>query len=184
MRLFIAIDPGKQVATEVWSAVEKLRDKDYPIRWVSPQGIHLTLKFLGEVDAGRENEIAGTLDLAVARTHAFDLCIDGFGAFPTSFRPKAVWAGCEASDALKELHENIEARMSKLGFSPDDRPFSPHMTLGRVRRGGRVRNLAGDFEELSGFRSNSKITSVELMRSELSSSGAKYSTVHSARLPT
>ena len=124
------------------------------------------------------------LDEAVAGTEPFTLPIGGFGAFPSPRRARVVWVGCEAVPALELVQRRLEERTGELGFPREDRPFHPHLTLGRVRRDTRVSDLEGlgaALQQLE-FGIETKVESVDLMQSELTRAGARYATRHLARL--
>ena len=146
--------------------------------------MHLTLKFLGEVEAEREREISNAVESTVAGAPRFVIPINGFGAFPSSVRPRVFWVGCEPVPALELLQDRLERQMASIGFPIDGRPFRPHLTLGRVRRDAKpaaVRSLSPKVEELS-YRTEINVESVELMESTLSSRGACYVVRHSVEL--
>ena len=184
MRVFVAVGLGERVASELWKAIEPVRSGGYPIRWLRPNGIHLTLKFLGEVDSGRELQIANALDEAAGRSQPFRLEIVEFGGFPSLSFPRVVWAGCEMVDTLGLLQRDIESRMKQLGFPLENRPFKPHITLGRAKKGSHKNSFKGLGDAMSkiNFAAASDICAVELMLSELSSQGARYTALHSSAL--
>lgn len=184
MRLFVAINLPADVRQAIWEAAEPLREDDYPVKWVGPDAIHLTLKFLGQVAAPREREIVEALNDAVQGARRFQLSIDGFGAFPTADRPRVVWVGCEAAPPLELLQHRVEQEMDRLGFPVEGRAFRPHLTLGRATRAARVRafqGMAGALAELS-FQADVVVDSVDLMESRLSPKGARYVRRHGVPL--
>ncbi len=176
MRLFIAVNLPQQVRRGMWEAAESLRARSYPIRWVPPDSLHLTLKFLGEVAAEREEEIVGGIRRAVKGTKPFTLPIAGFGAFPSPVRPRVVWVGCEGVPSLELLQHRVEQEMDRLGFPVEGRPFHPHLTLGRVKRGVKQQTLAGFAADLGPleYAAEVLVESVDLMQSELMRDGARY----------
>ena len=93
MRLFVALNLPDVVRRALWEATSALRDRDFPIKWVRPEGLHLTLKFLGEVDDARERELRDALQRAVAGGKTLPLALGGFGVFPDFSRPRVVWVG-------------------------------------------------------------------------------------------
>ncbi len=190
MRVFVAVGLGERVANELWQAIGPVRSGGYPIRWLGPDGIHLTLKFLGEVDSGRELQIANALDQAAGRSQPFTLKIHEFGGFPSLSFPRVVWAGFEMVDILGLLQRDIESRLKQLGFPAEHRPFKPHITLGRAKKGSNRNSFKGLGNAMSkiSFTAASEIRAVELMLSELSSQGAqgaqgaRYTALHSSAL--
>jgi 2'-5' RNA ligase len=184
MRLFVAINFPADLREALWRAAQPLREAGFPIRWVGPEELHLTLKFLGEVAADREPELVACLDAAVRGAKPFVLPVGGFGAFPTASRPRVVWAGCEPLPALEWLQHRVEHEMHQLGFPLEGRAFRPHLTLGRARRDTR----AADFRELEdrlnalAFAAEALVSSVDLMQSHLTPGGAHYTRRYAAAL--
>jgi len=102
------------------------------IRWVAPQNVHLTLKFLGEISSANLERLAEALKMEVVVHETFSMSIGGLGAFPTLSRARVIWIGLDAPVALMTLLHNLEAVTAGLGYAPENRPFSPHLTIGRV----------------------------------------------------
>jgi 2'-5' RNA ligase len=176
MRLFVAINLPEEVRQGLWEATQPLRAVSYPIRWVAPESIHLTLKFLGEVAPERETEIGAALERAAEGTKPFTVGIEGFGAFPTTERPRVVWSGCEGVPPLELLQHRLEQQMEGLGFPIEGRPFHPHLTLGRVKRNAKRSDLEGFAAALEPLVYGTEVTatSLDLMQSTLSREGARY----------
>jgi len=176
MRLFLAVNLPLRVRQHLWDITKPLRDADYPVRWVELDGLHVTLKFLGEVDAERESEIIGGVERAVRGVRSFPMVMAGFGVFPTPQRPRVVWAGCEAPPPLELMQHAIEREMHALGFPIEGRAFRPHVTLGRARRDAAPRALRPLVTGLEALEHGAEVsvTSVDLMQSTLSPSGARY----------
>lgn len=184
MRLFVAINLPEDLRRSMWDAAVDLRSARYPIRWVRPESVHLTLKFLGEVPADREREISDAMRSATAGGKPFVLPVGGFGAFPDSRRPRVVWLGCEAVPQLELLKHRVEQVMERQGFPLEGRPFRPHLTLGRVKRNARSTDFEGFAEALgeSEFSGEMLVRSIDLMMSKLGRGGAIYQVRHSAEL--
>jgi 2'-5' RNA ligase len=184
VRLFVAVNFPESVRRGLWEAVEPVRRRDTLIRWVEPNAIHLTLKFLGEVEPEREPAIQRGLAGAVAGARRFPLRIEGFGVFPNASRPRVVWAGCEAAPPLEVLQHRIEQEMEHLGFPVEGRPFRPHVTLGRARNGAPAAGLAAvgaAFERLE-YSGDVTVSSVDLMESMSSPTGTRYVARYAAEL--
>jgi 2'-5' RNA ligase len=184
MRLFIAVNLPSHVREAVWDATASLRDEGLPVRWVQTASLHLTLKFLGEVDPGREIEVMRSLDTAVRGASTIRLAIVGFGAFPNSRRARVIWVGFEPVPGLELVQNRIEEEMQRIGFPVEGRPFRPHMTIGRVKRDARPSDLRGldSLLERLQFTSETVVHSVDLMQSELMRSGARYTRLYAAEL--
>lgn len=184
MRLFIAINLPADVREMLWEVTAPLRAARYPVRWVAADAIHLTLKFLGEVEAAREDEIAGGIAAAVGGAKLFPLPVGGFGAFPSAQRPRVVWVGLEPVPPLELLQHRVEQEMERLGFPTEGRPFHPHLTLGRVKRDARPAALGGLATDLDSlvYETEVSVESVDLMQSTLTPRGARYTRRHAAAL--
>lgn len=177
MRLFVAIHFPPEVRKAIDDAATTLRAATLPIRWVAKDALHLTVKFLGDVDGDVANAIAPALESAVAPMRTFPIEIQGVGAFPSPERPSIVWAGCVAAPPLELLFHAVETTLEPLGFAPEARAFHPHVTLGRVRRHARVRDLSSALQALR-LETTATVRSVELMESELTANGPRYRVRH------
>jgi 2'-5' RNA ligase len=179
IRTFIAIELTAPILEKLGGLQSRMQ-QDLPpklLRWVRPAGIHLTLSFLGEIPAEQVDQIAGALRQACAGHAAFGVSIAGMGCFPNARRPRVVWVGVsEPSGALARLHHDVEQALVPLGFRPEARAFSPHLTLGRVKGGGRqAREVLGGYVERATVRvGEMEVAAVHLMRSDLQPGGAVY----------
>jgi len=184
VRLFIALTPPPTVQRAVWEAFAPLRDRRLPVKWVAPENVHLTLKFLGEVAPERQAEIVAALTSAAQGTKAITLVVHGAGAFPNTRAPRVVWAGIEPDPAIEILADRVERGCATLGFPPEGRPFRPHLTLGRAERDARARDWAGVAELLDGLAvdASALLDGVDLVRSELRRGGSVYHREHRERL--
>ncbi len=138
-RLFIALPLSKEIISGLKEPVEKLRNETGAVKTVSPENLHLTLKFLGDTDEETMNIIMEKLPAALTGTPAIPFEAAGCGAFPSPRNPSVFWCGINVDhEALSRLHEKIETCTTSLGFARDRRAFRPHITLGRLRRGRSV----------------------------------------------
>ena len=184
MRLFVAINLPDEVRRGIRNATEPLHQAALPVHWVEPAGIHLTLKFLGEVDESRRDELGAGVVAATRGARPFLMPISGFGAFPSVERPRVIWVGCEGVPPLELLQHRMEQEMERLGFPIEGRPFRPHLTLGRVKKDGspaRFRNLESLLDGLA-FDAEAVVQSVDLMESRLGPQGSAYRPVQSVAL--
>jgi 2'-5' RNA ligase len=174
-------DEGRRA---LWAAAAPVRELGLPLKWVRPEGIHVTLKFLGEVPDAREPELRAALGRAAAGGQALPLVVVGFGAFPGFDRPRVIWAGLEPDPALEWLQHRVEQEFVPLGFPPESRPFQPHLTLGRAARNAPPRHCDGLEETLIGLRHQETtfVAAVDLMQSVPQSGGAVYQIRYSERL--
>ncbi len=159
------------------------RALDPSMRWVKPEGMHLTLKFLGQTREDLVPSIADALDAAARRSRPFAIELGEPGGFPNTRRPRVLWAAVRGDlDALADLRQNVEEMVAPLGFPTEDRAFRPHLTLGRAA--GDVR-IAPERWEAAGLKAdpvNRMVTQVALMKSELGPGGARYIRLHAAAL--
>jgi RNA 2',3'-cyclic 3'-phosphodiesterase len=151
MRLFAAMPITEPARGQILGLLAHLRQGTWPVRWIHDEGLHLTLKFFGEVGAERLEVIMEALRYAAADAGALSLRLGELGAFPTRSRPRILWVGIEGPPSLELLHDRIERGCEAIGFPPEGAPFQPHVTLGRVREGQRfppseLENQAKGFE--------------------------------------
>jgi 2'-5' RNA ligase len=160
-----------------------VRERGLPVKWVRPEALHLTLKFLGDVDDASEPNLRAALG-QVAGGGPVSLHIEGFGVFPDFRRPRIVWVGVEPDPALELLQHRVEQVFAPLGFPTDARAFRPHLTLGRAAREARPRDFTGLEDTLSSlpFDATAIVPDLDLMQSTLQSGGAVYQVKHRERL--
>jgi 2'-5' RNA ligase len=188
IRSFIAIELPEEVKAELSSLEERLKSAQQPfVKWVDPAGIHLTLKFLGNVAAKKIPDIVEALTKAVQGFAPFSLGVGSLGAFPSWQQPRVVWVGVRGEiEKLNQLQKRVDIILRPLGFPTESRPFSAHLTLARLRESASPRErrelgnslAAIEFEPSVSFR----VEAVSLMRSQLTPSGAIYSRLAVARL--
>jgi RNA 2',3'-cyclic 3'-phosphodiesterase len=177
MRCFIAVD----IPADIKSAINGLIRKDGPaggLRWVPECNMHLTLKFLGDVSDDRAAAIVQKLRDVVSLHSPFPARIEGTGAFPNIKRPNVLWVGFERAAPLKALFLDMEAGLAELGIEKENRPFSPHLTIGRVRD---LKGIDPAIRELSTYKETFfgtiDVHEILLMKSILKPEGAEYSRV-------
>jgi len=184
VRAFIALNFPPALREDLGKAVAPLRALDLPVRWVEAGGLHLTLKFLGDVPDARLDELNGALQQVVLGARPVTVTFEGFGAFPDVRRPSVIWAGVVSDPALELLQHSVEKAFGPLGFPPDGRPFRPHVTLARARRDARPAafpGLAAGLEALT-WSETVMVSSVDLMRSTTGPGGAVYEELGRGRL--
>jgi 2'-5' RNA ligase len=182
LRTFIAIELAESLRIALQRVQEKLKRQTPPggVRWVSPDGIHLTLKFLGDTPRDQVSEIECALQTACAGFEPFEFSVEGRGCFPNFRRPRVIWVAVrEKSGALARLQAAVERTVAPLGWPTEERAFSPHLTLGRVTKGAddRTTVAVGQAVEKSVVEQIGlqQATAVSLMQSDLRSTGAIYS---------
>ena len=174
MRLFAAVPVTEPARSEILDLLGRLRESGWPVRWVSDEGLHLTLKFFGEVPAERLEVIAESVRFAGQGVARLSLRLDALGAFPSPRRPKVLWVGLEATSVLDLLQDRLERGGEAIGFEPEGRPFQPHVTLGRVREGHRCPRGALDQFDGSPRRLAFTGEQVVLYESILTPRGPRY----------
>jgi 2'-5' RNA ligase len=179
MRLFVALEIPSTVRENLAALLKSLRKVSPQTRWVRPENLHVTLKFIGEV---QETKLAAIRSaLAGARSdQPVTLDFRGLGFFPNEKHPRVFWAGIEASPNLKDLALDIDRATEKLGISREQRPFSPHLTLARFEPPGLPEKLRSAIREneVRAF-GTLRTGQVHLIESKLKSSGAEYTTLES-----
>lgn len=138
MRLFVAVPLPSPALEEAGNLLRSLRELEWPVRWVRDDGLHVTLKFFGEVTSDRIEAIEEVLQFATAGMGPLELSLAGGGAFPSSKRPRVLRLEVAAGPDLELLQDRLERGGEQIGFAPEGRAFRPHITLGRVREGHRL----------------------------------------------
>ena len=171
----------------LWEAIRPVRDRELPVKWARPDGIHLTLKFLGDVEDTQEPALRAALTGAAgsgAEQRSVPVHVEGFGVFPDFHRPRVVWAGVAPDPALELLQHRVEQAFAPLGFPTEARAFRPHVTLGRAARDARPRDFSGLEPALGSlaFTETVVVSDLDLMQSTLQAGGAVYQVKHRERL--
>lgn len=184
VRSFVAVFLTPEVRAALGAEIQRLRGVARDVAWVTPENLHVTLKFLGGVEEGRLDAVAVAVDAAASAATAFDLAVEGLGAFPTPARPRVVWAGLGAGAcALAALATRLDAALASLGFPREERPFSGHVTLGRARAPRRDPALMEALAGAAGRRfGHVPVAEIALMRSDLSPKGPRYTALRTAPL--
>lgn len=190
VRAFIAIELPPDILKKLGEVEAQLKPKMPPdsIRWVKPDSIHLTLKFLGQVPADQLELITSSLKAAVASHVVFTLEVAGAGCFPNAHRPRVVWAGVRevgGGHPLAHVQRAVENAIAPLGYPTEQRDFSPHLTLGRLARDAKQHELKQVGEVVAAGQVGSlgrwDVTHVALIKSDLRPTGAVYTVL--ARAP-
>lgn len=182
IRSFIAIDLAEAARRQIEALVQELRKSDAQVGWVRVEGIHLTLKFLGNVAPAILDEIKPVLSRIAAQTAPIHIEPAGCGAFPAIRSPRVIWVGLHGRiEPLAELARRVEEAMVPLGFKPEGRPFKPHLTIGRVKGRLRLQALQQVLLAHGGFTAE-PFDAVEavLYKSDLRPDGARYTPLFKA----
>ena len=188
VRSFIAVELPSAARDAVERVMRDLRaTAGDGVRWVRPEGIHLTLKFLGDIDVDSVPAISTALDSCAASAGPFDLFLEGVGVFPNARRPRVVWVGLGgALEPLRGLQQSVERELEALGFARERRAVTPHLTLGRVRDGASAQQGRALSEAIAGASVQPgvelPVQELALMKSDLRPTGAVYTWLHAAQL--
>lgn len=188
IRAFVAIELSEEIHQRLDEVIARFKKQlpDVPIRWVPAQNIHLTLKFLGEVSLTNLDMLTSLLQTEIGAHHPFEISVGGAGAFPTPRRARVLWVGVEAPPELAAVQSGILSAVERLGYAGEDRPFSPHLTLGRVSRNAGTQDLRQISQALEAtkvsFLGAVCVRQVHLFRSDLRPTGAVYTRIFSAPL--
>jgi len=188
VRSFIAIELPDELKLGLTQLEAQLKMSKQPwVKWVDPYSIHLTLKFLGSIAADRISEITGAMEEAVQGISPFHLEVKDLGVFPSLKRVQVAWVGISGEvDKLSQLQQHLESNLARLGFAPESRPFTPHLTLARLRNQASLdeRQSFGQLIATTRFEAayTIKVDAISLIRSQLTREGAIYSRISSVRL--
>lgn len=175
IRTFICLELPNNLISRLSELQKKLALLGESVGWVKPTNIHLTLRFLGDVEAERQSELKQTVESAVVGCGRFNITALSSGAFPNLRNPRVFWVSLQDSEGkLLQMQKSIETELQRSGFGKEDKPFSPHLTIGRVREGN-AKKTAELLGQLGFEKEDFEVREVIIMRSDLSRDGAKYS---------
>ncbi len=187
LRAFIAVEIPSSLQHTIQESTASLRNtlSDDLMRWMPPQNVHLTLKFLGDVSSSSLDLIKQMLTAEAAQHQCFEMQAKGIGSFPNSRRPRVIWIGLQAPAALESLQRGIESASARLGYAADEKSFSPHLTIGRVKQNlsaPEIQRIRSALEETNiGLLGVVHIDAVQLFKSDLQPSGSVYTRLFSAK---
>ncbi len=188
LRAFIALEipPGIHQAIEQKTAPIRATLNASLVRWVPAKNVHLTLKFLGDVSPSNLEMLEQMLSAEVCQHQPFEMKFEGLGAFPNPKRPRVIWIGIQAPAGFSALQHGIEAATATLGYPDEQRPFSPHLTIGRVKQNVGSAGMQQIRSALEGTKVGSlgtvRVSTVHLFKSDLRPTGAVYTRLFSAPL--
>lgn len=188
VRVFIAVSLPEEIHDNLSTISVQLKKRlgEGVVRWVRPANIHLTLRFLGEIPARDLAQLNAGLEEPVAQHATFPLTVHKIGVFPNLHSPRVIWVGLKDSKALVALHNTVEMEMRKLGYDSEERPFSAHLTLGRINQSASMQQTMHCGEVISdctvGELGSFIVESVDIYRSELNAGGSIYTRLHTLSL--
>lgn len=180
LRAFVALEMPEPIQRGLGRISTNLRKdlKDMPLRWVKLENIHLTLKFLDKIDQSDIPRIGAALADRAKTVPPIQIQLDTLGVFPSERKPLVLWVGVKVPDDLSQLQIGIEADLAELGYPAELRPFSPHLTLARVRREHKIANLKHIAEVMSSASAGETVVAtvdaVTFFRSDLNPGGSVY----------
>ena len=181
MRAFIAIQLPEEIKNIIGNIQDELKQARADVKWVKPENIHLTLKFLGDIEQDLVNKINSILEGITQKSSSFNLCLSSLGAFPKLQYARVIWIGLTNDKRVSEIANDLEKDMLKIGLPCESRPFSSHITLGRVRSGLNRKVLVEKLEflnkDLSFPSPEFKVSSITLFKSTLTPQGPIYEVI-------
>lgn len=176
IRTFICIEVPNSIKERIDKLQHTLRQQDAKISWVKSSNIHLTLRFLGDVSTLRIPTVGAAVERAAGRSRPVEIEVGTTGCFPSAKRPRVFWVGLTAiPESLVSLHAMIEEELAREGFPPEDRRYSPHLTIGRVRSPQNASRVAEDLIATGFERESFQANEVIVMRSDMNPAGSIYS---------
>jgi 2'-5' RNA ligase len=186
LRAFIAVEIPHEIQQAIFSRATSVLKKttDSLVRWVPPENMHLTLKFLGDVSPSNVDLLTRMLRAEADSAHCFEISVGGLGSFPNLRRPRVLYIGIQAPAGLEALQRGVESASRRLGYESEERPFSPHLTLGRVKQDASASDQQKIRQALENIHIDSlgtaRVDSVHLFKSDLKPSGSVYTKLFSA----
>jgi 2'-5' RNA ligase len=175
IRAFIAVNISDDQKREASAMVRRLSSLGARVKWVESSNLHITLKFLGDTDEKLLPELYESVEIALKDAAGFDLSFEGLGCFPNPRRPKVIWIGIkDGYENLKSMAGQIEKAVVPLGFEPEGRPFSAHLTIGRVKDDRGIELLTKELPALQFLSSVSSISKAVFYQSTLRPDGPIY----------
>ncbi|HEK85114.1 MAG: RNA 2',3'-cyclic phosphodiesterase [Candidatus Saccharicenans sp.] len=185
MRTFIAIELSPEIKDRLDLLIRKLKPAANNIKWVSKENLHLTLKFLGEINDQQTEMVKSVLEGIVSQSRPFHLALKGTGSFPPGqSRIRVVWVGISADPVLFELQKLIENSLEEKGFLREERPFTPHLTIGRAKIPAKLDSLRAELERLKDEDFGAmEVKEITFFQSILRPQGPEYRVLSHHRLP-
>jgi len=181
LRCFIAVDFPTKILEKIDQIIQYFgtQTPSKVIKWVAKENLHLTLKFIGEVSPGQLDQMKSIIPEAIHRKSAFEVGIEGLGMYPSYEKPRVVWLGITNGQPLIDIHKHLDQALSQANIKPENRPFSPHLTIARLRNHSKPVDVIRVGKQLSQFKVGNlgfaRIDQIRLYQSELKPEGPIYS---------
>jgi 2'-5' RNA ligase len=184
IRSFLAVELPEAIRKRIEEIQADLSSSNSDVRWVRPEKIHLTLKFFGNIEEPRVDAITKSIEPLVAGTPHFSLEVRGMGVFPNIRNPRIIWMGLiDEKQVLNPLQKQMESALETIGFQVEDRPFRPHLTLGRMNSGRGKNELIGKIEKYKEERfGDFEVERFVLFKSDLRPTGPIYTALRELKL--
>ncbi len=183
VRSFIAVDIPGSVRDKLDDLLDKLKRSQADVKWVKSKSIHITLKFLGNIEEARLPKIKEIIGKVAENIKPFTVSIEGTGAFPNDRRPRVLWVGVQkGSETLTHLAEDLDSQLTSLGFEREKRSYSPHLTLGRVRSSKNIDTVIDVMHSMRFQAGDFLNETILLMKSDLRPDGAVYTVLEKIKL--
>ena len=182
-RSFIALEIPEKIRHNVMEFQNRLKSIHDDIKWVRAENLHLTLKFLGNVEKNRINDLTALIHKALQEFEPFEVALGGSGVFPNRHRPNVLWIGfLRGKEHLRTMASVLNESLIKMGFEEERRKYHPHITLGRVRSRQKIVKTIELMESLSFLEQSFLVQELVLMKSDLRPSGAEYTPLEHFKL--
>lgn len=184
MRSFVSVDLPHELVGRIKNIQDRLRESDADVKYVSPEKVHITVKFLGDIKEKDVSEIMNGLNNSLSDLDPFNASIEGIGVFPNYDFIKVIWLGTDrGAKKFEELFSRVEAELTSQGFEKEEHDFVPHATIGRVNSGRNKNQLKEALRELEEtYVGEIEVNEVKLKKSELKPQGPIYSTIDEVEL--
>jgi RNA 2',3'-cyclic 3'-phosphodiesterase len=189
MRAFIAVEITEEIKSFLAGLQKELRKSNADISWVKPHNIHVTLRFLGEIELAQQNTLIEILDTVLKDHSCFKLRVSSLGAFPNTKSPRVIWVGIDlGAEQLQKISGELETSLHTVGFADEERPFTAHLTLGRTKSSlnrNLLAKIIGDLNQrLEEEKPEMIVSKITLFKSTLTPGGPVYEALHAANLIT
>jgi 2'-5' RNA ligase len=184
IRTFIGVDLGKAIRDRAVALQETLARTGTEVKWVEPENLHVTLLFLGEVDDREVPKVCRLVAEETIQHPAFDMTVETVGCFPNARRPRILWVGVtEGAQQMQALHDGLEPPLEELGYRREERRYTPHVTLGRVKSDRPTNQLSIALTKHAAWKGGEiPVREILIMSSELKSTGPLYHVLSRAPL--